>query len=284
MPKRSNQFQRLVTLLHERLDKNWTVVESEMLIHTLSGEEREVDIVCRSKLGDHEIIVSIECTDTKRPAGSPWVESMKTKHDFLPTSKLILWSGQGFSKPALELAQKCVIETVTPQSDITEEWAKFANIFKAGTIKLIQPVLSHFFDYTNQEGKKCRLDGDTNYPIRIVDLDLIIHVNDVQEYILENNELRTVLLDHATEEKQDFWMKFEPGSKWQVQKENGDWVVPFRIGFGIKTNTQQAKMVSKSIKYGDAIYTLSSGKSQKGSIELFFKETKPKDQLHEKKG
>lgn len=71
MPKRTNKFQRLVALLHEQLDKNWTVNESEMLINSLTEEEREVDIVCRSKLGTHEFILSIECTATKRPAGSP---------------------------------------------------------------------------------------------------------------------------------------------------------------------------------------------------------------------
>jgi hypothetical protein len=276
MPKRSNQFQRLVALLHERLDKNWVVTESEMLAHTLTGEEREVDIVCRSKLGEHEIIVSIECTDTKRQAGSPWVESMKSKHDFLPTSKLILWAGNGFTKPALDLAEKCSIETVVPGNVVDIEWARIANIFKNGTIKLIQPVLSHFFDYEDINGKKCRLDGDINYPIHLKDLDLIIHVNDVKEFILENNDLRTVILDHATESNQDFWLKFEPGIEWSVQTEDGIWVIPFRIGFGIKANTQIAKMVSKSVKYGNAVYTLSTGKSSKGLIEMFFKETEKK--------
>ena len=276
MPKRSNHFQRLVALLHERLDKNWVVNESEMLDHTLTGEDREVDIVCKSKLGEHEVIVSIECTDTKRPAGSSWVDSMRSKHEFLPTSKLILWSGNGFYKPALVLAEKCSIETVAPENEVDIEWAKFANVFKNGTIKLIQPVLSHFFDYEDSNGKKCRLDGDINYAIHLKDLDMIIHVNDVKDFILENKELRTVLLDHATESNQDFWLKFEPGTEWAIQKEDGDWVKPFRTGFGIKANTQIAKMISKSVKYGDAVYTLSTGKSSKGPIELFFKERKEK--------
>ncbi|WP_287126703.1 hypothetical protein [Desulfobacter sp.] len=276
MPKRSNHFQRLVALLHERLDKNWVVNESEMLVHTLTGEEREVDIVCKSKLGEHEVIVSIECTDTKRPAGSLWVDSMRSKHEFLPTSKLILWSGNGFYKPALILAEKCSIETVSPENEVDIEWAKFANVFKNGTIKLIQPVLSQFFDYEDSNGKKCRLDEDINYAIHLKDLDMIIHVNDVKDFILENKELRTVLLDHATESNQDFWLKFDPGTEWTIQKEDGDWVKPFRTGFGIKANTQIAEMISKSVKYGDSVYTLSTGKSSKGRIELFFKERKEK--------
>ena len=45
MPKRTNIFQRLVKLLHDRLDANWVVNESEMLVHRLTGEEREVDIL-----------------------------------------------------------------------------------------------------------------------------------------------------------------------------------------------------------------------------------------------
>lgn len=258
------------------LDNSWMVAESEMLIHSLTGEEREVDIVCRSKLGAYEVIISIECTDTSRPASSTWVETISKKHEFLPTSKLILWSASGFYNPAIKLAEKLGIEIVSQNVDITEEWAKFANIFKKGSIKLIQPVLSHFFDYTNSEGKKCRLDGKINYQIHIEDIDTIIPINDIKEFILEDKEFRSVILDHATEENQDFWLNFEPESKWKVQKEDGEWVTPFRIGFGIIANTQQANMISKSVKYGDAIYTLSSGKSQKGPIELFFKEMKPK--------
>lgn len=274
MPKRSNIFQRLVLLLHERLDKRWKVSESEMLINSLTSEEREVDIVCRSKLGEHEIIVSIECTDTKRPASSPWIEAMAKKHDFLPTSKLVLWSANGFYKPAIALAKKLGIEIVSQDTEISEEWAKFASVFKKGSIKLIHPVLTHFFDYTNSQGEKCRLEGETNYHVRIKDLGIIVTVHDIKEFILENKDFRSVILDNATEEKEDFWLKFEPGSEWEVQKEDGEWVTPFRVGFGIKANTQQASMSSKSVKYENAIYTLSSGKSKKGTIELFVKETK----------
>jgi hypothetical protein len=59
MPKRSYIFQRLVKLLHDRLDEKWVVNESEFLCNRLTGEEREVDIVLRYKLGTHEVIVSI---------------------------------------------------------------------------------------------------------------------------------------------------------------------------------------------------------------------------------
>lgn len=278
MPKRTNEFQRLVKWLHEQIDKNWEVTESETLTHRLTEKGREVDIVCRYRLGPHEVIVSIECTDTGRKADSAWVESMAKKHEHLPTSKLILWSGNGFYKPALELAEKLGIETVSQDGRITEEWAKFANIFKQGTIKLITPVISHFFDYENNEGKKCRLEAKVNYRIRLTDIDKIITLNDVIEHVLLNNhQLRAAMLDHATEDNEDFWVQFMPNAEWEVEKEDGEWIVPFRIGFGIKANTVQASVTSKSVKYEDAVYTITSGKSKKGAIEFFFKETKPED-------
>ena len=64
MPQRSNHFQRLVKLLHDRLDERWEVKESEFLNNRITGEKREVDIVLRYGLGLHKILVSIECIDT----------------------------------------------------------------------------------------------------------------------------------------------------------------------------------------------------------------------------
>jgi hypothetical protein len=125
MPKRTNTFQRLVKLIHERLvDQNWEVTESEMLVHSLNGEKREVDIVLRykPKIGNYDpILISIECCDHKRPAASPWVELMVKKHEFLPTSNLVLWSSNGFYKPALSLAEKYLVKTISPRSDIEQE-------------------------------------------------------------------------------------------------------------------------------------------------------------------
>ena len=129
MPKRSNTFQRLVKLLHERIDTKWEVCESEMLPHSLTGELREVDIVLKYKLGQHQVIVSIECIDHKRKADSTWVETMAKKHDYLPTSKLILWSSSGFFKPALITADKLHIDTIS-QSNNEIDFSIFSKILQ----------------------------------------------------------------------------------------------------------------------------------------------------------
>ncbi len=104
MPKRTNIFQRLVKLLHDRLDKNWEVNESEMLCNRLTGKDREVDIVLKYRLGTHKLIVSIECTDTERPASSTWVEAMAKSMNFYLHQSLFYGQQVVFSNlPSLQL-------------------------------------------------------------------------------------------------------------------------------------------------------------------------------------
>ena len=85
-------------------------------------------------------------------------------------------------------------------------------------------------------------------------------------------EVGTVLLNHATNDKKDFWIKYEPRFECQVQKENGDWVEPFRIGFGIKANVEETKAETRTVKYQNTVSTLAVGKLQNGSLEVFIEE------------
>ena len=272
MPKRTNIFQRLVKMLHDRLDENWEVNESEMLCNRLTGEYREVDIVLKYKLGTHKIIVSIECADTKRPASSTWVEAMAKKHEFLPTSKLVLWSASGFFRPATITAEKFGIETVSQNDNIDVEWAAISKIVKEGFLKIVHSSFSFFIDVFDTNGKKIRLKGPYNYLFRVKDKETFFTILQLRQYIMSLQEVGTVLLDHATNDNKDFWIKCEPPFECQVQKENGEWVEPFRIGFGIKANVEETKAETKSVKYQNTVSTLAVGKLQNGSLEVFIQE------------
>jgi hypothetical protein len=76
-----------------------------MLVQRTTGEAREVDVVLRSTVGGHEVIVGIEARAAARKADLPWVESMLGKHADLPTSKLVLVSETGFTGPAKRQAE-----------------------------------------------------------------------------------------------------------------------------------------------------------------------------------
>lgn len=113
MPKRSNEFQKLVYLVRVNLAAGATVTESKMLQDRLTGQEREVDVCVEGVVGSTPVNVCIECCDRSRSADVTWVEAMKAKHERLPTHALILASRSGFTKEAQEVAERYGIETIS---------------------------------------------------------------------------------------------------------------------------------------------------------------------------
>lgn len=71
-----------------------------MLEQRTTGVLREVDVVVRSDIAGHEVIVGIEARASARKADLLWVETLLGKHEDLPTSKLVLVSESGFTGPA----------------------------------------------------------------------------------------------------------------------------------------------------------------------------------------
>jgi hypothetical protein len=124
MPQRSNDFQKLVTMLTQLLGENSVVEESKMLADLVSGDLTEVDVYAEGTLAGHTVRISIECRDHKRKQGPGWVNEMRSKHERLPTNLLILVSSSGFTGPAVAKADSFGIKTITPMradSDLTSE-------------------------------------------------------------------------------------------------------------------------------------------------------------------
>jgi hypothetical protein len=112
MPKRSNDFQKLVYLVRLNLAAGATVTESKMLPDLLTHRKREVDVCVEGHVGGHGVKVCIECRDHKRPSDVGWVDAMKAKHERLPTHALILVSRSGFTNEARDVAQRYGIEAL----------------------------------------------------------------------------------------------------------------------------------------------------------------------------
>lgn len=129
MPKRTNEFQSLITLIKQQLAcEGVRVTESKELIDSGTGEKREVDIVLESSLAGHMIVVGIECTSQTRPATVEWVEQMAAKHQFLPTDKLVLISKSGFTEGAIEKARLLTIDTCSLEEATAANWKTAMNL------------------------------------------------------------------------------------------------------------------------------------------------------------
>jgi hypothetical protein len=80
MPQRSNEFQRLVSLLEQQLaPAGATVEESALLVDAHNGTEREVDVLITLPVPPRVPRIGIECRDHRRRADLPWIEQLKSK-------------------------------------------------------------------------------------------------------------------------------------------------------------------------------------------------------------
>jgi len=125
MPKRSNEFQKLIRLIESQLvSKEATVEESKLLIDRRSGQTREVDIYIHSDISLHSFSMAFECTDRRRKAGTPWIEQLIGKYEALPIDKVIAVSKSGFSQPAIEVAKDSDIKLLTLEKAIDKDWLR----------------------------------------------------------------------------------------------------------------------------------------------------------------
>ena len=121
VPKRTNLFQEVVAIIHAHMAGDAMVEESSYLPHIDTGQQREVDVVIRSKVAEYEVIVSVEATRSGRKANVEWVERMLKKHEKLPTSQLVLVSEAGFTPSAEIQAKAAHAVTLKPEDLATAD-------------------------------------------------------------------------------------------------------------------------------------------------------------------
>jgi hypothetical protein len=122
MPKRTNDFQKLVYLVRENLADGSKVTESKLLRDRRTRSLREVDVCIEGIVAALPVVVSIECRDHKRVADVGWIDAMKAKHERLPTHALILASRSGFTPEALRVAVGYGIQTFTLETVETTDF------------------------------------------------------------------------------------------------------------------------------------------------------------------
>ena len=86
-----------------------------MLTDRVTGAQREVDVVIRSKVEGREVVVSVEAADRTRKADVEWVEQLIGKHRDLSTDTLALVSQAGFGPAALIKARHYNAVPLTPE-------------------------------------------------------------------------------------------------------------------------------------------------------------------------
>ena len=154
IPPRTNTFQEVVAIVHAHLATDGhDVEESAMLRDLVDGGEREVDVAITGEIAGQQVVVSIEATAARRGVDRPWVEGRIAKHESLPTSRLLLVSEYGFTKPAREYAERKGAVPLTPE-DLTGEDPSFEVVNKLGSVwaKVVQFTPTSVALFVHQPG------------------------------------------------------------------------------------------------------------------------------------
>lgn len=152
MPKRSNAFQQVVTLLHEQFSDCGIVTESKFLPDSRTGKLREVDIVIEAPVSEYPILLSIECIDHGRRATVEWVERMSAKHADLPTDRLVLVSRSGFTREAERKALALNISTLALINAKTMDWTHLVGKMpEVGVETLVSNYKGYIIVQSNQD-------------------------------------------------------------------------------------------------------------------------------------
>jgi hypothetical protein len=214
MPKRSNDFQRLVYLIRVNLAEGAKVTESKMMRDRLTKRFREVDVVIEGKVGNHPVTVCVECRDHKRVADVTWVDMMKAKHERLDTNALILASSSGFTPEARNVASTFGIEVFTLE-DV--ESADIPRMLSSESSLLLKSVTIS----TQKVNVKVAKFGELSEENIATTPDNLIHLEDGSELcqirdlvdrLLKGNHARDYLLKESKEDHVWFEFIWEPPS------------------------------------------------------------------------
>lgn len=81
MPARSNEFQKLIALLHRQVAApETTVKESDCITDPATGELREVDVLIEHTVAGYTARIAVECRDRSRAATIQWIDELIGKY------------------------------------------------------------------------------------------------------------------------------------------------------------------------------------------------------------
>ncbi len=273
MPKRSNTFQRLALHVHKQLGEGWKIQESHMFVDLVTGDQREVDIVAQTVWGTYPIFLSIECRDHARPADVLWIEGVAKKHEHLPTSKLVLWSRSGFTKGAALKARALKIETVSQADALGADWARLARELIGGQVRHVIPSYTAFIDVYASEGEPRRLEQVDSASWYKGDGTKAGTVQALVEFIANNQQTRTVVLDHTSPGPGNFYVELQPPEPWFTDLPEGGQAPIQRIGVSIETLTEEVTVDTASAVSGGNVLTLASATLNIGTLEVLVQES-----------
>lgn len=135
MPKRTNEFQKLVSLIH----KAFAPQRAKVTESALDDHGREIDVLIESQVGPYRIKIAVEAKDEGRKMDSTKFESIIGKYfgeGGVKVNKVVVVTHRGFYQPVIDRAKDLGIELLTLQEAKETDWQQFP---VRGTISFSMP-------------------------------------------------------------------------------------------------------------------------------------------------
>jgi len=283
MPKRHNIFQDLMVSIHKQLSSSCQVTESEMFSDPSSGQAREVDIVIRSRVAGYEMVISVECTDSKRPVAVGWVEQMCCKHRDLPTHKLVLISKSGYTKTALLKGSSLGAELLSIEAAEQVDWAKYVNkysrlfLIAVDVVTIVVPVSLNYMANSPYRGIPTNTEfWDSEGKFHVIAKE-IANAFLSKEQILDATIGKKDITDPAGWEiliptKPGVIMRLPDGLEYEIEGLKVALLAnPLKVCFDLERfsfRDRQATYGSSQTKYGNFLLTIVEGDGIKPSAQI----------------
>jgi hypothetical protein len=173
MPKRTNEFQQMVTSIYSQIvPAGGRVTESAFLRENGTGAEREVDVLIEHNVAGHDIKIAVECRDHGRDQNLAWIDGLIGKYSRLKVNQIIAVSSSPFSDSAKTKAADHNIEAITVNEALTTDWVNRIQRWKGMTHSFTLMAITTFdvngkeltFSEVTADGSKAtHRDQDSEY-------------------------------------------------------------------------------------------------------------------------
>ena len=153
MPKRTNDFQKLVRLIQQAFaPKGATVTESAMEPVPGFKNPREIDILVQTQVGPYRIRIAVEATDSGRKLDHATLGKIYSKYygdGSVKVNKVVIVTREGFTEDAIARAKLNDIELLTLKEALKKNWGSegaFVNFEMAPHVckVFVEPIFKVF--------------------------------------------------------------------------------------------------------------------------------------------
>ncbi len=128
MAKSSVELEQLVQKIQKQLAPKAEVLHNVKMPGRLGGQDRQIDVLVREKVGQYEINIIIECKDHKRPIDVKGVEEFSGLLNDVGAQKGVLVCPMGFSGLAKTRAAGLQIDLYSPIDTDAHKWQVSASM------------------------------------------------------------------------------------------------------------------------------------------------------------